>query len=166
MRTEAGYVLIFDGKRGCFPTQPQTPEGAKPRPACAPAAESKNFEVDIARSFPAFFDQKPEYLGTEKVGASNTHKLLVRLPLGASITYFVDAKSFLPLKAVGEVTMSGKPFSPEYVFSDYRSVGGLKLAHRVTYSFGTEKPITATVTKFEINVPLAADRFVIPEGIK
>jgi hypothetical protein len=166
MRTEAGYALIFDGKRGCFSKQPPTPAGAKPRPACAPAAETKNFEVDIARAFPAFFDIKPEFAGTESVGGSLAYKLRVVLPLGAAITYFIDAKTFLPVKATGEVTMSGTAFKPEYLYGDYKVTGGLKLPHSFTYSFGTDLPIKASVTRIEINVPLAADRFVIPEGIK
>ncbi len=166
MRTESAYVLVFDGTRGCFTKQPAAPAGEKPRAACAPAPEVKNFEVDIARIFPAFFDNKPEYLGTDKVGTTAVHKLRVALPLGAAMTYFIDAKTFLPLKATAEVTMSGKPFTPEYAFADYGTTGGVKFAHSVTYTFGTEAPIKATVTKIEVNVPLARDRFVIPEGIK
>ena len=56
--------------------------------------ETKDWELEKAWVFPAFFDHPAEYLGLQQVGESEAHVLRVLLPLGARVDYFLDSESF------------------------------------------------------------------------
>lgn len=149
--------LAFDGQRACFL------EGRKnaPGPQMVPAGELADFEVEIGWFFPAIFDHPAEYAGTETVEGRETHKLRVSLPLGARMTYFLDAATDQVVKITAEFTMGGKDYTSERAFSDYRPADGLMFPHRFTYS-GRAGVQDGRIEKIELNVPLGDDAFRIP----
>jgi hypothetical protein len=167
MRTGGGSnVVVFDGQRGAFLERPPAADGTPQGPEVIDPRYVKDFELDIAFLFPAFFDHPSEYLGRELVEGVEAHKLGVVLPLGIRTVYFVDAESYLPLKVTADVTIDGAEYHPGRVFRDYRDQGGLKYPRAVTYWWTADKVETAVVELVEVNVPLGEERFAIPAGIE
>jgi len=167
MRTRGGSnVVVFDGQRGAFLERPPAADGTPQGPELIEPKYVKDFELDIAFLFPAFFDHPSEYLGHETVEGVDAHKLRVVLPLGIRTTYFVDAESYLPIKVTADVTIDGTEYHPGRIFRDYQDQGGLKYPRAVKYWWTADKVETAVVELVEVNVPLGEDRFTIPAGIK
>jgi len=160
--TKMGDVWVFDGKRAAMSI---VNVDGTPGVELAPEEEWYNFEMGIAWHFPAFFDYPAEYMGTEIVDTIETHKLQVTLPLGAVMTYNLDAHTYLVYKATAHFTIDNKEYHPEHTYSDYRLVDGILYPHAFTYEGrnGTEV-FTATMKKLEFNVPLEDERFSVPEG--
>jgi TolB protein len=149
--------LVFDGTRACFIRG----QGGKPGPQMVPAGELVDFEVEIGWFFPAFLDHPAEYAGAETVEGREAHKLRVALPLGARMTYSLDATTDLVVKAVAEFTLDGKAYVFERAFGDHRPVDGIVFPHRFTYA-GRTGVQTGRIEKIELNVPFAEDAFHIP----
>jgi hypothetical protein len=112
---------------------------------------------------PAFFDHPAEYLGMETVDGIETHILQVTLPLGAVMTYNLDAETYLVYRAALRVVLYGEEYQSERTFLDYRSVDGILYPHAFTYASrdGTEV-LTAAMESIEFNVHLGDDRFAVP----
>lgn len=167
MRTWGGkHVVVFDGQRGAFLERSPAADGTPRGPELIDPRYVKDFELDIAFLFPAFFDHPSEYLGRELVEGVEAHKLRVVLPLGIRTVYFVDAESHLPIKVTADVTIDGAEYHPGRIFMDYQDRGGLKYPRAVTYWWTADKVETALVELVEVNVPLGEERFAIPAGIE
>jgi hypothetical protein len=163
IRNSADYILTFDGKRaGYLKTEP----GHK-GPKVIPPEHLKDFELEIALFFPAFFDHKATYKGVEKVDGVTLHKLYLELPLGAILTYYIDAETFLPYKAVSRIEFQGKTYYPVRIYKDYKRVDGILYPHSFLYAWrkGEEKK-KAQIHKVEFNVPLAKNYFEPPAEVK
>ncbi|MFH1941850.1 MAG: hypothetical protein ABIL68_07070, partial [bacterium] len=151
--------IVFDGKRLCW-TKGTDGNSA---PELVDAEEWKDGEVEIGFYFPAFFDYPSEYLGMETVDVKKFYKLSVKLPLGAEMVYYVDAKTYLLHKAVAHLTLYGEARHPERVFSDYKEIGGIRFPHGFTY--GSRNGIMkGRIESVEINAPMDDDHFQIPDG--
>jgi len=125
--------LVFDGKRACFLKGP----GNKSGPELVDEDEWKDFEVDMAFHFPAFFDYPAAFAGVESVDGRDAAKLSVNLPLGAVMTYYIDSKSFLIFRAAAKFVLGGKEHTPYRDFFDYRQVNGVLLPHGFSYGSRT-----------------------------
>jgi TolB protein len=149
-RVRMGDQLVFDGKRASWLTGELVPQ-----------EEWKDFEVDIAWYIPAFFDYPAEYMGTGVVNGIETHVLQVPLPLGAVMTYNLDAQTYLVYRASARLMIDHKEFNPERIYSDYRVQDGILYPHAFTYG-GRTGVFTATMETLEFNVPLEDERFAVP----
>jgi len=149
--------LIFDGKQACF----LRGADGKSDQQMVESGELIDFEVEIGYFFPAFFDHPPEYLGAETWQGNENHKLRVILPLGAQMTYFVDAKTGLVSKSAATYAMNGKKFSFERIFSDYKSVDGFTFPYGFTYQ-GRKGGMNGRIEKIEFNVLFSSETFQIP----
>lgn len=168
LRTEGvgSYVLVFDGQRGAFLERAPAEDGTPQGPELVDSTYVRDFELDIAFVFPAFFDYPAEYLGPETVEGIDTHALRVVLPLGIPVTYYVDAQTHLVLKARADVTVDRTEYHPERVYRDYERVGGIMYARSFTYSWMPDEVQTAVVESVEVNPPLPEDRFTIPADLR
>lgn len=167
MRTWGGkHLVVFDGERGAFLERPPAEDGTPRGPELIDPKYVKDFELDIAFLFPAFFDHPSEYLGRETIEGVEAHKLGVVLPLGIRTTHFVDAESCPPFKVTADLTIDGTEYHPGRVFKDYQDHGGIKYPRTVTYWWMADKVQTASVELVEVNVPLGEDRFTIPPEIR
>jgi hypothetical protein len=146
-----GDQVAFDGERAFWLTKDDP----------IPQEEWQDFEVDIAWYIPAFFDYPAEYLGTEVVDDIETQKLQVALPLGAVMTYYLDAETHLIYKAVANFTINGTEYHPERTYRDYQLSGGIIYPHAFTYE-GRDGVFTATFLNIEFNIPLEDERFSDP----
>lgn len=161
IRTEAGYILVFDGARAGFLKGAPASDGIDPGPLLLAEESWKDFEVDIAFLFPAFFDHEAEYAGAETVAGTTYHALKVALPLGAGMTYYLDGATFLPSRMVADVPSRGAVYHPERVVGDYRETAGV-LFPRTFTSTGWGEKGRATVVSVEVNPPLGDERFEPP----
>ncbi len=154
-----GDNLVFDGERASW-LEGRNAEGT---PRLVPAEEWKDFEMDIAWYVPAFFDYPAEYMGTEIVDNIETHILQVTLPLGAVLTYNLDAQTYLVYRTSSDVTIGDKEYHMERTYSDYRLHDGILYPHAFTYA-GRDgvKVLTATMETLEFNVPFEDEHFSIP----
>jgi hypothetical protein len=69
--------------------------------------------------------------GTERVNGVETRKLRVTEKDGATQTLFLDAKTGLEVKSLIEVTQGSQATTVESFFSDFRTVDGVTMPHRV-----------------------------------
>lgn len=162
-RHEADFILVFDGTRAGFLKGAPPKDGKDPGPQLVEAESWKDFEVDLAFTFPAFLDYPASYRGLEVLDGKEVHALVVALPLGTRMTYLLDAATFLPAKMVADVPFGGETYHPERVVGDYRETGGVLFPHVFT-STGWGPKGTATVVSVEVNLPLGDASFKMPEG--
>jgi predicted aspartyl protease len=164
IRSEADYILVYDGKRCGYLKGAPSKDGRDPGPKLLPAEEGKDFEVDIAFFFPAFFDYPAQYEGLGTVEGREYHKMAVVLPLGIKVTYFLDAKTFIPARIVAEIPNKGVVYKCEHAVGDYARTDGL-LFPRTSDAQSWGPPGLAKITSVEVNVPLGDDRFEMPDGL-
>lgn len=93
-----------------------------------------------------------ELLGTEPVEGKPAHKIKVTRKSGQSQTLFLDVTSGLEVKAVNQVTQGEVTMTVESLFSDYKSVDGLMMAHAITQTVSgpMTQTLTITVDKAEV----------------
>jgi outer membrane lipoprotein-sorting protein len=106
-----------------------------------------------------------EYLGKDEVEGTPVHKLKVTKKSGDTVTLFLDADSFLEIKAEGKTKVRGQEMEVVTTLGDYKEVGGMVFAHSIQ-----SKPkgapegagMTISIDKIEINPDLPAARFEMP----
>lgn len=105
-----------------------------------------------------------EYLGQQEMEGTKVHALKVTKKNGDVATLYLDADSFLELKAVAKTQVNGQEVEGETSFGNYKEVGGLVFAHTMeSKAKGMPGPgATMTFEKIEINPEIAADRFEMP----
>jgi hypothetical protein len=153
-----GAGIVYDGRRACL-LRGSKGDG---KPEFLDEGELTHFETEPALYFPAFFDRPADLLGKTLYRGVEVYHLVVALPRGVEMSYYVDAKTFLPVMAVGRFEFMGKPGEWSRDLSDYRLVDGLLVAHAYTYPARKGGIETAKVTKVEINTVDKAV-FVIPD---
>lgn len=105
-----------------------------------------------------------EYLGKDEVEGTPVHKLKVTKKNGDIQTLYLDADSFLEIKAEGKTKVRGQEIEGETTFGDYKEVGGLIMAHSIQSKMkgGPGQGQTITFEKIEINPDIPASRFEMP----
>jgi hypothetical protein len=105
-----------------------------------------------------------ELLGKEKVEGSDAYKVKVTMKNGTIRTFYIDAEHFLEIKEESKRMLRGSEVEGDTIYGDYKEVGGMMFAHSVD---GGQKGAPArqkiVVEKIEINVPIDASRFKMPE---
>jgi len=102
--------------------------------------------------------------GKEKIGTRDVYALSVQPATGPVTRLFVDAESYLPVRAI--VTLDFPELGPQEQttdFSDYRDVDGVKVPYGIKISSAVQT-ITITVTKVEQNVKVDPGAFTKPSG--
>jgi catechol 2,3-dioxygenase-like lactoylglutathione lyase family enzyme len=157
-------VLVFDGRRAAWATRAPDEKGNPRGPELIEAKYWRHFEVDIAILFPAFFDHPAEFMGIEKVNGADAYKLHVPLPLGGSVTYFVDSKTFLVTRRL--VSWEGDPKEElwENLVDGYVNYDGIRFPDGYSFmgSKGREKGYYKNV---RFNVEPEDGLFKIPEEL-
>lgn len=164
-RVRMGDLLVFDGKRASW-LEGTNDDGTPRKAELVPPEAWKDFEIDIAWYVPAFFDYPSEYLGKETLDDVETYRLQVALPLGAVVTYNLDASTFLVRRASSSIVFEDKEYHFYRSYSDYRRLDGILYPYACDYAGrdGVEV-LTATMVELEFNVPLDDERFAIPAAV-
>lgn len=108
-----------------------------------------------------------ELIGKEKLEGSDAYKLKVTLKNGNLRYLFLDADSFLEIKAESKRTIRGSEVEGETTIGDYKDVGGLLFPHSLQMGAkGRPEKQNITVEKIELNPALDDARFKMPAPAK
>ena len=100
--------------------------------------------------------------GKEKVGDKDAYVLSVTPQTGPASRAWVDAESFLPVKASTTIDAPGTgPMEQVTEFTDYRDVDGVKVPFKVS-AMSAVQSYTVTVTSIEHNVKIDQALFAKP----
>lgn len=157
-------VLVFDGQRAAWAKRAPDKEGNPRGPELIEPAHWKHFEVDIALIFPAFFDYPAEFEGVERTENSDAYRIHVPLPLGGSVTYFIESRSFLVTKRLVGMEGGGSDPREEWI-AGYADYDGMlfPLDYFVEGREGKEKRSYRNV---RFNTNPGDELFAIPEELK
>jgi outer membrane lipoprotein-sorting protein len=106
-----------------------------------------------------------ELLGKEDVGGKPAYKLKLVRKGGRTDTVYLDADTFLQVKAMSRRKVEGQEIEVESAMSDYRDVEGIKVAHKIEQS-GGPAAFTMTIEKVEMNLPIEDSLFAAPSAAK
>jgi hypothetical protein len=159
------YISVFDGHRAAFVVYMDR-EGNSRDPFIVEEEEVKDWEMEKAWVFPAFFDHPAEYLGLQQLEETPAHVLRVMLPLGARMDYFLDAESFLVIRAEGLATIGETTYESAREYFDFELTDGVLYPTRMTYFYGDGEPNPGTIGGLEIDSDFPPDHFLIPEDLR
>ena len=106
-----------------------------------------------------------EYAGTDSVGETPVHKVVVKPKDGEPQTLFLDQSSNLAVRVdiVAETPMGVFPVAS--YLKDYREIDGILIPHTMEVEVMGQKRLITT-DKVEHNVELPADRFALPAEVR
>jgi len=160
-------VQAFDGEIGWY----TMPFAGKTDPEKMPQEQIEQFKTQSDADGPlvdyAKKGHKVEFVDKEDLEGTEVYKLKVTKKDESVEYYFIDAEYFLPIKVKGTRKMQGTELEFEVTPSDYKKVGGLMIAHKVTQqAVGMPMQSTLTFDKIEINVDIPDSRFAMPKAEK
>jgi hypothetical protein len=107
---------------------------------------------------------KVQAAGEEKVGDKPAVKIKGTGPDDKDFTLYFDKETGLPLKIVGKVVApTGDEFLQEITFSDYKEMGGIKKATKITATRDGGKFLNQEITDFKVVDKLDPKTFAEPE---
>lgn len=108
-----------------------------------------------------------ELVGKEDLDGSPAYKLQVKKKNGDTGYYWLDAETFLEIKAAGKTTVNGQEIEGESHFGNYKEVGGVLFAHSLeNKAVGMPGGMTFSFDKIEVNPDVPAERFGKPQAAK
>ena len=108
-----------------------------------------------------------ELVGKVDVEGTPAYKLKVTKKNGDVINLYLDAGSYLEIKAEGKAKVRGQEIEGETVFGDYKTVDGLTFPFSMKQrAKGMPGGMEITVSKVEINPKLEESRFAMPAAEK
>ena len=104
-----------------------------------------------------------ELIGKEKTDGAETYHLEVTLASGSVRHFFLDAEDYLPVRMEATTDFQGTEMEIETIFSDFRQVGELVMAHSIE-SRPTDAPEgqRLTIETIELDIELSDDLFTRP----
>jgi hypothetical protein len=140
--------------------------GEKPRLMAAEDAAEARAQADVDLSplvDSAVKGFAVELVGRDRLPVGETWKLLARGRDGPPRTIHLHERSYLVVQTSDVRQMEGQPVEIVTEISDYRSVGGLVLPHRIEVGpKGKAERQRLLIDRVEVNPPLAAERFAWP----
>lgn len=101
--------------------------------------------------------------GTEAVNGSPAFVLKVRLKNGGEMSSFIDATTFMEVKAVNQAVAGGQTLQVETLLSDYRPVNGVLLPFQLDIRpQGQAQGMRIALERAEANLPIDEARFRQP----
>jgi outer membrane lipoprotein-sorting protein len=157
-------IQAYDGKGG-WSVMPFMGK-KEPEPMSADDLKQAEDQADIDGPLVDYKEKgnQVEYLGKDEVEGTPVHKLKITKKNGDVQTLYLDADSYLEIKAEGKSKVRGQEIEGETTFGDYKEVGGLVFAHSIQSKMkGAQGPgQTITFEKVEINPDIPASRFDMP----
>jgi len=111
----------------------------KPEPKTADDVKESQSDLDIAGPLVDYAAKghKVELLGKEDVDGTECYKIKVTLAGGKDETYYIDPASNMIIRIKKIQKANGQEQEIQSDFSDYKEVGGVKMAHSIGLPFGT-----------------------------
>lgn len=154
-------VMGFDGQTA-WTINPMM-GSTTPRPIEGPELDSLRAQADMDGPLLDYKSKGTtvELVGSEVVEGKKTNKLKITRKDGNSQELYLDADTGLEVKAVSQVVRMGQSMTVESLFSDYRVVSGLTIAHKITQKVaGQDVPLT--IDKVEILPEVDESIFKMP----
>lgn len=107
-----------------------------------------------------------ELAGKEELEASPVYKLKVTLKDGDVKYLYLDAQNYLVLKETEKQKEDGKITDVESVYSNYKAVAGVMIAHAWETRVKGELDDRTSFEKIEVNVPVDDSIFKMPKKIQ
>ncbi len=104
-----------------------------------------------------------ELIGKAQHEEAETYQLEVTKKDETVSQFYIDAKTFLPVKVASSFEVQGSTVEISTLYSDYRDVDGLLIAHTVVQSAGPMGRRTTTFEKIELNPEMPDKMFDMPE---
>ncbi|HBL25648.1 MAG TPA: hypothetical protein DD490_02305 [Acidobacteria bacterium] len=105
-----------------------------------------------------------EFAGKEDLEGTPTYKLKITKKNGDVGYYWLDAETYLELKASGKTSINGQEVEGEAWFGDFKETGGVLFPHSIeNKAAGAPGGMTISIEKIEVNPELAEARFGKPE---
>ena len=153
----------YDGKTAWM----MMPISGKKDPEAMGAEEAKMVEEEADFDGP-LMDYKEkgntvELMGKEQVEGADAHKLKVTLKSGEIRYVYLDAETFLEIKAESKRTMHGSDVETESYMGDFKEVDGLMIPFSIeTGTKGSPGRRKIVIEKVEHNPPLPDSLFGMP----
>lgn len=104
-----------------------------------------------------------ELAGKEELEATPVYKLKVTLKDGDVKYLYLDAQNYLELKETWKRREEGKVTDVDTVYSDYKAVAGVMIAHSWETRVNGELDDQTSLEKIEVNVPVDDSIFKLPK---
>ncbi len=165
-RTDATFqgstaVQAYDGKQGwSIP-----PMGTQPEAMPADAAKEVASQADLDGPLVDYKAKgnQIELLGKVQLDGKDAYKLRITRKEGAVETYFLDASTFLVVRAEAKRTIGGAEIEGESTIEDYREAGGVMWPSLVQNGAkGQLAKQTIRFDKIEVNPVIDDSRFRMP----
>ena len=157
-------VLVFDGKKAAWVSMTPDDKGNPRSPMMIDSSHWKHFEVDIALLFPAFFEYPSEYLGKVKIEQKNAYLINVKLPLGSSVAYYIDAQDFLIKRRLVNWDGGGGLGSWQNEIENYINYNGILFP--MGYKYEDESGfVQVTYSNVKFNFKPDNETFLIPMNL-
>lgn len=139
----------------------------EPQKMEADMAKSISENADMDASLGALMMLKKEgdqfeLLGKQDVSGAAAYKLRFTRKGGDVRTYYLDAKTWLPVKVEMKVRQMGQDMDIESLPGDYRKVDGINMPFRTDQRVGGNSMMLMKVQKVEVNQPLDDAIFKMP----
>jgi hypothetical protein len=154
-----GTVLLFDGKRAYVLKGKNVEGNIVKKPEVLPKEHWWHFEFDIALIFPVLFDYPVKYVGEKSINDIKHFELSVKMPLGTSLNYFINSKTYLIHKVhIEHLNAKGKMIHIERFFANYKLTDGILFPHdNYNYIKKTGKKNITSYKTIKINPKLETD---------
>ena len=154
-KTKSGWAIMpFQGKKD-------------PEPMSADEQKEMAEQASDGLGGPFLDDQakgsKVELLGKDKIEGSDAYKLKLTRSNGDVDTYYIDADSFLEVKAEQKRTIRGNEIESDANIGDYKEVDGIVMPYSIDNGIkGRPERQKITIDKYELNVPVEQAMFTMP----
>jgi hypothetical protein len=106
-----------------------------------------------------------ELVGLADMEGTKAYQIKVTLKSGDVQQYYLDAEHFVPIKIEGTRTMQGAAVDYEQILSDYKTVGGLMMAHSIeARPKGAPSGQIITIDTVELDVAVDDAIFAMPKA--
>jgi len=156
-------IMGYDGVTAWRVTGSGEPEKLDQASASRLKDTSMNTSIGALTSLRAAGHQL-ELLGKEDAAGGPAYKVKVTMKDGMTAVYYLDAKTFLPVRTIATVSTAGKDMEVESYPTDYRRVGGIMFAHSIDQRVGGSSIGKLTYEKIEVNEPMEDKIFQMPGG--
>ncbi|MCX6366008.1 MAG: hypothetical protein NTX57_04795 [Armatimonadetes bacterium] len=105
---------------------------------------------------------KAEVLGTVKVAGAPAYRVRLTPKVGNPETQYFDVKTGLQVRSDQTLETPNGKIAVESYFSDYRTVSGIKMAHKIRQLAGPTE-VVILLSDVKINAPVEASAFAKPK---
>jgi outer membrane lipoprotein-sorting protein len=111
---------------------------------------------------------KVELLGKEDVQGSPAYKLKITMKNGVERTLYIDAESFLEVKAESKRKIQGQDMEGETIIGDYKPVEGIMYPYSLESKLKGKEGMgqSIVIEKIEVNPTIDAATFTMPAAPK